>query len=123
MSAGAFQLSVYQLDNTANAASIRVQPETLALTLGGVANAPPAGAANVPGSAKVSGGARSIGINARMVRITFGATPPTGYSANSTIALPWLVPATFNALAGAGVTGTYLGAAVTLVGKSPERIR
>lgn len=122
MSAGAFVRSAYETDSGAVAA-IRVQPETLTLTLGGSANAAAGGAVTLPGSARVSGGSRSVGINARKVRISFGDAPPAGYKANSTIALPWLVAATFNALPASGSTGTYLGSAVTLVGKSPERVR
>lgn len=121
MSSGAFIRSFYEL-NSGEVASIRVQPETLALSLGGGANAAATGPADVPGSAKVSGGARSIGINARKVSIVFTGTPPEGYKADSPISLPWLIPNTWEALS-PGATGTYLGAAVELIGKSPERIR
>lgn len=120
MSAGAFVRSTYQLDNASNAA-IRIQPETLALTLGGVANTAPGGAITVPGSASVSRGNRANGINARTVTIVFD-TPPAGYKANSPIRLPWLASVSFASLV-TGATGTYLGSPVTLIGKSPERIR
>lgn len=121
MSAGQFLRAFYEL-NSGEVASIRIQPETAALVMDGVTNTVPAGPADVPGSAAVSRGNRALGINARKVSIRFTAEPPTGYSDNSVITLPWLQPTTWEALA-LGSTGTYLGAGVQLVGKSPERIR
>lgn len=120
MSSGPFQRSFYELNN-GEIASIRVQPETLALSLGGGANTAPAGPATVPGSAVVSRGRRAAGINARLVRIQFD-TPPTGYKADSVIQLPWLQDTTFDNLQ-TGDTGTYLGTPVTLIGKTAEAIR
>ena len=121
MSAGAFVRTRYELEN-GDISPIRVQPETLALTLSGSTNDAPAGATDRVGSVNVNAGARSNGVNARLVRITFTGAPPAGYLANSTISLPWLSATTFADL-NPGDTGTYLGAAVELVGKSPERVR
>lgn len=121
MSAGRFDDAFYELDGGL-IAPIKVQPETLALTLGGSANATATGPADIPCSAVVSRGRRSKGINARLVRVTFTAAPPTGYAENEVIALPWLVPSTFNAL-NPGDTGTYLATAVRLVGKTGEDVK
>ena len=121
MSAGAFVRTRYELDN-GDISPIRVQPETLGLTLSGSTNDAPAGAVDRVGSVNVSRGARSNGVNARMVRVTFTGAPPAGYLANSVIALPWLSQSTFDGLA-SGDAGTYLGAAIELVGKTPERVR
>lgn len=120
MSAGAFEITRYETD-PGTIHPIRVQPETLAATLGGTANAAPTGAATGLGSASVSRGRRANGINARLVRLRFTATPPTGYLANSTIAIPALTPEFFDA-ATRGATGTYLGVAVVAAGRSPETI-
>lgn len=106
---------------------IRIQPETLSVTLNSIANAAPttAIASNVP-SAKVSGGRRSIGINARLVRIRItAATPPPGYKVGSPIALPVLTQTAFAAY-GKGQTGTYTlnGTSydIEFAGKTPETI-
>jgi hypothetical protein len=122
MSAGVFSRSRYSSDS-GSIHPIRVQPETLDLTIGGVANAAPAGAvtAGVP-SAKVSGSSRSIGLSARLVRIQFTATPPTGYKAGGTITLPWLLASTFGAISPNAV-GTYLGVAIIVLGKRGEVLK
>ena len=127
MSAGDFQNSIYET-NGGGFYKIRIQPETLSLTIDTTANA--AGAGPVPSgqpSAKVSGGRNSIGVNARLVRVKFTTTVPPGYAGGKdTITLPCLTPAAFNAW-DAGDTGTYtLGGtayAVELVGKTPETIK
>lgn len=126
MSAGDFLNSTYDADS-GTAYPIRVQPETLSLTLNSVANAAGTGtvAAGTP-SAKVSGGRTSFGVNARLVRVRFTNTIPDGYSGGKdTISLPVLTMAAFNAYS-KGTTGTYtLGAVaydVAFVGKTPEAI-
>jgi len=127
MSAGAFTTVGYQATyNAAQVHPIRVQPETLALevTIGGVVTTntgePIADVTN-PISAVVSRGRRSKGLNARLIRITFGENPPADYRAFSTIALPAVNPALLAAPAGA--SGNYLGTEVTVAGTSPESIR
>jgi len=70
---------------------IRIQPETTLATFGGVANTSPAGAVNAETSAKVSGGKRQFGMNARGVY--FRVTVPAGDSeiqAGSILRLPVL---------------------------------
>lgn len=121
MSAGAFLRAFYEL-NSGAIAPIRIQPETGALTFGATNNTIPAGPATLPVSARVSNSNRSIGIKPRSVTVRFTGAVPEGYQALSTITLPWLAPETWETLA-PGATGTYLGGSVTLVGKSPERVR
>lgn len=125
MSAGSTILSVYDSDG-GNSFNIRVQPETLTLTLATVANAAGTGtpAAGLP-SAKVSGGRRSIGVNARLIRVRFTGTLPPGYKMDGIIALPVLQQSVFNGYA-KGQTGTYTlnttNYDVIAVGKTPETI-
>lgn len=122
MSAGAFESSRYEDDNL-NIRRIRVQPETLLLTINGTANSAPAGAVDSGyASAQVSQGRRSLGCNARLVRVRFSGTPPTGYKPDSVITLPWLQQSSYAAL-NPGQTGTYLETAIVLVGKTAEIIR
>lgn len=127
MSAGDFTGSIYET-NGGGFYRVRIQPETLSLTINAVANA--AGAGPVPAgqpSAKVSGNRNAIGVNCRLVRVRFTGTLPTGYSGGKdTISLPCLTPAAFNSWS-SGDTGTYtLGGTafdVELVGKTPESIK
>ena len=122
MSSGAFLEAFYETDSGA-IARIRTQPETAALVLEGNTNTIPAGPASAGfPSAQVSKGRRTIGINARLVRVQFppgGA--PAGYDDRHAIALPWFQPATFAALPPSG-TGTYLGSACNFVGKTAEKV-
>jgi hypothetical protein len=122
MSSGAFVDSFYASNELGSTHPIRVQPETLALELGGQANAAVAATGAIGPSAQVSRGKRAIGINARTVTIQFTATK-SGYLAGSKITLPWLAKTTFDALTPKVTTGTYLEVACKLVGKSPETVR
>lgn len=122
MSAGAFSDSYYLSTQLGTVHPIRVQPETIALTLGGQANTAPSGTGAIGPSAQVGGGRRSIGINARTVSIRLTASL-AGYKDGSIIRLPWLANSTFAALTPKVTTGTYLGTACLLVGKSPETVR
>lgn len=121
MSAGAFTDSFYSSDELGTVHPIRVQPETIALTLGGQANDAPVGTSAIGPSAQVSRGKRSLGINARTVTIELTAAL-TGYLLGSKITLPWLDDSTFAALTPKVTTGTYLATACKLVGKSPEKV-
>jgi hypothetical protein len=122
MSAGVFADSFYESNELGTVHPIRVQPETLALELGGQANAAPDGDAAIGPSAQVSRGKRSIGINARTVSIRLTATL-TGYKAGSVITLPWLDPTTFADITPKATTGTYLATACIVTGKSPETVK
>lgn len=107
---GAFTKAFYTSD-AALVHTIRVQPESLTLTMSGTSNTGPVGpaSANAP-RVRVSGGKRKLGIVARKAYIQFTGTPPTGYKAGSTIAIPILSPtfyATMKAAAIAGTAGTY----------------
>lgn len=126
MSAGAFLNTGYEAES-GTIFPIRVQPESLTLTLNGTANDAPAAAPaiNLP-SAQVGKGRRAIGVNARLVRFKItDATPPAGYKADGLLTLPVLQIATYTAY-GKGQTGTYTlngtAYAVAYVGKSPETI-
>lgn len=127
MSAGDFQDSFYETDN-GDIVPIRIQPETASLILNAVTNAsavgPPA-----PGfpTAKVSGGRREFGINARLVRLRFTGTLPPGYSGGkSIITLPVMLSSVWAGY-GKGQTGTYTlnGTAydVIFVGKTGEALK
>jgi len=125
MSAGAYIRSRYQASygTGANVHPIRIQPETVGLQFGTFINIPPIASANNPISAVVSRGKRAKGLGARKVTFKFvGATPVNGtYKADSPITLPWLTP--FPTEFVAGLEGTYLGEAITLVSISPEEVR
>lgn len=121
MSSGSFEDSFYESNELGSVHPIRVQPETIALTLGGQANVAPVGTAAIGPSAQVSRGKRSIGINARMVTVRLTATKD-GYLAGSTISVPWLDPATFAAITPKVTLGTYLAVACKVIGKSPEKV-
>lgn len=123
MSAGAFEDGRYQTTQTpAVIVPILVQPETKDLVIDGVSNAYPAGPVDAFPSAQVSKGARSIGINSRVVTVKFTGALPSGYKADSPITLPWFVDSTFGAIK-RGQTGTYLSSAITVVGKRAEKVR
>jgi hypothetical protein len=122
MSAGAFTDSFYSSNELGSVHPIRVQPETIALTLGGQANTAPDGTAAVLPSAQVSRGKRAIGINARTVSVRLTAAL-SGYKAGSVITVPWLSDTTFAALKPKATTGTYLATACIVVGKRAETVK
>lgn len=120
MSAGAFVRSRYEADN-GDIHPIRVQPETLAASLGSV-NAAPAGTVDVNLFARARKSRRAFGLGARTVRIRFTATPPAGYAINQILTVPVLTLAVYNAIV-ADTAITYLGVAAEVVGVSPESRR
>lgn len=114
MSAGAFQISAYETDSGAFM-PITIQPETLALTIGGVVNAAGIGPTDDSfGSARVSGGDRQIGLKARSVSIKFTAAK-AGYKTESTITLPVLRKSVHDGYS-KGQVGTYLDTPIIVVG-------
>lgn len=120
MSAGAFESGKYEANN-GNIYAVRVQPETKALTLAETANAYPSGAVDQKGRFPLNlGGKRRKPFSARSVSIRFTATPPTGYKANSIIRLPIFTQTLYDLITANSTTGTYLGVAVEVVGKSAE---
>lgn len=121
MSSGAFLATgKYEADD-GGIYRIRVQPETVAANIGS-ANAVPAGAVDSTGSVRVGGGNRQIGIKARSVTVRFTETVPEDYAPGQLYRIPILTPAVYDAIQ-PGSTGTYLGSAVVVVGKNPERVR
>jgi len=119
MSAGAFSRTKYEADN-GDIHPIRVQPETLTATLGGAANAAPAGAITNTQLVRVSGSPKAYGIKARSVTLLTDDTPPAGYKPNSYLTIPVLTPARYNSLV-LYETATYNGATVTVVGINAQR--
>lgn len=120
MSAGAFGLANYFTDK-GNVCRIKIQPETLDCTVGGQTNSNIAGTVNQEASAIASGG-RGNGVRARRVHMVFTGAPPAGYKAGARVSIPWLVKATFDDIDPRSATGTYLGAAVRVTGKTNEFI-
>lgn len=118
MSAGQFDRSKYE-SNGGEIYSARVQPETLAATFGGTANAEPAGAVTAEVSARMRGSRRTIGMNARSVTIAFTGAPPAGYDDDQLLRVPIMTPALFDSIS-RGTVGSYLGAACEVVGKNAE---
>ncbi len=123
MSAGPFQSAFYETsaENGGFVLRCRVQPETLACVIEGEANAGVSGPATAPGSATISQGRRSAGVNMRYVLLGWRASPPTGYSGDP-VRIPVLDPTVFAAWT-LGGTGTYLGAAVEVLGRNGETIK
>lgn len=122
MSAGTFVRSKYEANyaDPAPIHPIRVQPETLAATIGGTANAAPAGAISNPISASVSRGKREKGLKPRTITVQFPATgQPTGYKASGTTILVAVTLAFWN-LAAPGTAITYLGVECVVIGRSAE---
>jgi len=120
MSEGRFEIVNYGSNKLATVHPIRIQPETLTLTIGGVTNSAPIGSAVLP-SAQVSQGKRKKGLNARSVTFKFAVdAAPVGYKPESPISLPWLQNnAAFNGTF-AGQEGSYQGADIVIVGTSNE---
>lgn len=123
MSSGRFTNSVYEDDN-GTLRPIRIQPETLAATIGGTANAAPAGtpAAGIP-RVKLSAGRREFGVYARRVSCTWDeGLAPAGYDERTPFSIIVLNPTVFS---GAPLGGAvdYLGGTATIVGKASESIR
>ena len=123
MSQGSFQIVNYGSNKLSTVHPIRIQPETLTLTIGGITNSAPVGSAVLP-SAQVSQGKRKKGLNARTVTFKFApGSELTGYKPESPITLPWLQNnAAFNG-AFAGQTGSYQGADIVVVGTANETAR
>ena len=121
MSSGPFTLTFYGTDE-GNTATIRVQPETLALTIGTTPNAAVSGpsTAGFP-SAQTSQSRRALGVNARRVRCVYEAGASVGLPGLS-ITLPWLDPATYATIS-EGESGTYNTEPIQLRTKLDEVIR
>lgn len=126
MSAGRFTIATYETNSAelpGQFMPIQVQPETLQLFVGGVANAGSTTARNLNLRVNVSGNNRSLGVKPRTVTVRFTdpGDLPDGYSGDD-LTLPVLTVAASSAYT-TGATGTYLGSPVTVVGSGPERVR
>lgn len=117
MSAGPFTRAFYQLssENGGGVVACRVQPETLTFQVA------PSGPATIPGRARMSGGKRRFGINARAITGVWVGAAPDGYDPNGTIRIPILNPADYATLS-LGETITYLGNDLQIVGRTPEAV-
>jgi hypothetical protein len=123
MSAGSFESAFYETsaENGGYVLRCRVQPETLAAAIASTPNEGVAGPATAPGSATISQGRRTAGVNMRYVTLGFTASPPAGYSGDP-VRIPVLDPAVF-ATWTLGATGTYLGVAVEVLGRVGETVK
>lgn len=121
MSAGPFEIYNYKSE-LGTVHPIRLQPETVALTLDGNANSQSSDEIDSPFSVCVSRGANACGLLPRKVNIKFTGAAPAGYKADQTYSIPVLV-ATLWQNAVVNQTGTYLGEAIKVIGKSPEDIQ
>jgi hypothetical protein len=122
MSAGEFVQTGYECEGTGQVHPIRINGETLTLSVNTVNNTAPTQAPDTPVSARVAGGRRGIGVFARTVTIRFDlAATPSGYKKGGTITLPWLQSSTFNNIA-KGQSVQYLGNAGKVVSKRTEKV-
>lgn len=123
MSSGPFTDTFYEtsVENGGFVLRCRLQPETLAASFASTANAGVDGPATAPGSATISQGRRTAGVNMRYVTVAWDADPPTNYS-GLTARIPVPDPAVFAAWT-LGATGTYLGTDATIVGRTGETIK
>lgn len=127
MSAGAFTRTRYEADyTTGQIHPIRVQPETLTANIVGATsttNAAPTATGTSPISAQVSRSTRALGLHARLVSLKVNGTPPTGYAPNSSVRLPALNIAFFEACQAAGAQVNYLEAVWDVIGTRQEQVR
>lgn len=121
MSAGAFVNSKYEADN-GDIYFVRVQPETLALTVNATANTAPTDPIDQQVSAKVSKTRREIGIGCRGVGLRFDGAVPDGYKPGSTLFVPVLQKGLYDTIDRGSVI-TYLSNTATLVYKTAETVR
>lgn len=123
MSSGAFQDVFYETsaENGGYVMGARVLPATLAASFASTANAAPDGPATAPGSATISQGRRTAGVNMRYVTVKWDGAPPTGYT-GLTARIPVLDPAVFATWTDKSA-GTYLGTAAKIVGRNGETVR
>ena len=118
--AGVFVKTAYQASyntTTAQIHPIKVQPETLLASVGGVTNTAPAGTVTNPISAEVHKNKRAKGLHPRMVALKAPATAqPTGYAPGGITRIPCLTTAFYTACANAtsATVVTYLGASYTV---------
>lgn len=123
MSAGQFESAKYEAIN-GTIYPCRAQPETKEATIGGTANAYPAGAVTAGVSRiRLRGGRRAFGpaIRTATLKLTEnGAGETAEYEEGTTHVVPIFAQATYDAW-NYGEVGTYLGIACELVGIFPSK--
>lgn len=119
MSSGAFSSALYE-DDLGNIRGIKVQQETLLFTSNSVSNDSASGPQTdgIP-SAKVTRGAREIGLRPRFVRCAWTSAPPTNYKPGESFLVPILQPSVYASYA-EGAAATYLNTDCTIQKKIPE---
>lgn len=124
MSSGIFTTATYGASYSGGASHpIRVQPETLAAAVDGLANAGLVGSPASPISAQISKSPRSLGLHARIIFLKILGAPPTGYFAFSRTSIPILDPANFATFSPKGTTVNYLGTTWEVTGARAEVTR
>lgn len=129
MSSGLFQITAYNASyDAAQVHKIKVQPETLALSVGSVVNSAPTVLPTSPISAMVSKSKRSLGLHAATVTLKSTATTasPAGYAVGSITTIPLLNESIRSAVASAtsATAVSYLGVTTwKIYGYSPEKVR
>lgn len=118
--AGAFVRTRYECDD-GTIALMRLQPETLAATVDGTANASATGTVTAKARVRARKGAREYGTAARLITIAWTAAPPDGYKPGATLTIPIMQPAVFNGISLLDA-GTYQGAAMEVIGKDAEDV-
>lgn len=123
MSAGKF-VKVGYTSEAGGTHFIKVQPETVNLSIAGVLNSASATVPDSTPSVRVGGSRRRRGtLYSRMVTIQFDVgAAPAGYIPEGRVSLPWLDRNSFAALK-TNDTVQYLGAAGKLVSKLAEVYR
>lgn len=118
MSAGQFTITKYESTELGGAVMpIKVLGSTV-IFAAGAANTAPEGPITIPLFVNVSANRGEYGVKPRKVTFEFTAAPPAGYTGDN-LTVPVLTEAAYAAYA-PGVTGTYLGAAVRVVSRTPE---
>lgn len=120
MSAGRFVSARYESDTLGFIMAARVQPETKQLVLGGATNEDAGTTVTLPLRVNISGGRNSLGVKPRTVTLKWVVDPPTGYEANGRLVVPILTKTLWDSIDEDITTGTYLGVACVVVGKTPE---
>lgn len=120
MSAGRFESARYESDTLDLIMSARVQPETKELILGGATNEDAGTTVTLPLRVNISGGRNSLGVKPRTATLKWVVAPPEGYQASGRLVVPILTKALWDSIDEDITTGTYLGVACVVVGKTPE---
>lgn len=120
MSAGVFENARYESDTLGVIMSARVQPETKQLILGGATNEDAGTTVTLPLRVNISGSRNSLGVKPRTVTLKWVVAPPEGYQPSGRLVVPILTKTLWDAIDEDITTGTYLGVACVVVGKTPE---